>query len=79
MSLWQSYKSLTRRQRLVAGLFGIASSLFGMWFTESKLNVADRERQPLGLAVREATSADEPRTIVRLTPQRKAGESEPVK
>lgn len=76
-SPWQSYRALTRRQRIGVGLFGIVSALVGMWFTDSTLDAADRERRPLGMLTHEP-AAGEKRPIVRMAP-RKSGDSDAVK
>ena len=69
MKVVSSYLSLTRRQRILVGVFGIAMSLWGMWFTENKLNIADSERNGIGFVHRPA----EPFEAIRVARKRDKG------
>jgi len=68
-----SYKALSKRERIFVGLFGMATSMGGLWFTEKFLDVGQRERQPFGL-VRRPSDADGKRPFIRMT--KKIGEAD---
>jgi hypothetical protein len=76
VSFLKSYMSLSRQQRIGVGVFGIVTSLLGIWFTENKLNIGDRERLPLGMVERPRLG-DEKQAVIRLAPKRGHDDDKP--